>query len=203
MRIIAGSARGRRLLSVPKDMPLRPISDRIKQSLFDILRPRVPGSRFLDLFAGTGAVGLEALSRGAECAVFVDLDARCLRVIERNLERTGWSGRGRVFRGNALASLSWVPYRSGSENFDLIFLGPPYKDEAKRSLSSLRLTQTALGRIATAGLLAPEGWVAAQHHKKESVSAPEGLEFFRESRYGDTMLRFFRRPGVSRSPLAS
>src|SRR5580658_5564521 len=123
MRIIAGSARGRRILSVPKSMPVRPISARIRQSLFDIIRPRVPGSRFLDLFAGTGAVGLEALSRGAERVVFVDADRRCLEVIEKNLERAGWSSKGQAFHANLLQPLTWIPYRARMETFDLIFMG--------------------------------------------------------------------------------
>ncbi|MDE2292548.1 MAG: RsmD family RNA methyltransferase, partial [Elusimicrobia bacterium] len=86
MRIIAGTARGRRLFATKTDMMVRPISARIRQSLFDILRPMVTGSYFLDLFAGTGAVGLEALSRGAQRAVFIEADKRCIQVIERNLE---------------------------------------------------------------------------------------------------------------------
>ena len=200
MRIIAGSARGRRILSVPKDMPVRPISDRIKQSLFDILRPRLPGSRFLDLFAGTGAVGLEALSRGAEAAVFVDGDPRCVKVIERNLDRTGWKARGKVFRANILASLSWVSYRASLEAFDIVFLGPPYKDEQKRPL---QYTQIVVANIAAAGLLSPDGWIVAQHQKKEAVATPEGLECFRRSKYGDTLVSFFRRAGRARSPLSS
>ena len=170
-------------------MPVRPISDRIKQSLFDILRPRIPGSRFLDLFAGTGAVGLEALSRGAELAVFVDADPRCVKVIERNLERTGWQAKGKAFRANLLAPLTWLPYRAGTDRFDLIFMGPPYKDEQKRPL---KMTAGVLERIAAAGLLAQDGWIAAQHHQQEMAPAPNGLECFRASTYGDTIVSFFR-----------
>ena len=85
MRIIAGESRGRALKSVPKDMMVKPISARIKKSVFDILRPRLEGSRVLDLYAGTGAVGIEALSRGAGFAFFVDADKRCIAVIEQTL----------------------------------------------------------------------------------------------------------------------
>src|SRR5208282_933290 len=181
MRIIAGEARGRRILSVPKSMPVRPISARIRQSVFDIIRPRLPGARFLDLFAGTGAVGLEALSRGAERVVFVDGDRRCVEVIKKNLERAEWSSRGQTFHANLLQPLTWIGYRSRLDAFDLIFMGPPYKDEEKRPL---QLTETVLGHVAAAKLLQPDGWLIAQHHKKEEPKAPEGFEGFRQSRYG-------------------
>ena len=191
MRIIAGSARGRKILSVPKTMPVRPISGRIRQSLFDILRPRLPASRFLDLFAGTGAVGLEALSRGAEAVVFVERDPRCVKVIERNLEQVGWTAKGKVFRANAVGPLSWVCHRSHVEAFDIVFMGPPYKDEEKRPLA---LCTPVLSNLAQSGILSPEGWVVAQRHAKEVVVVPPGLTLFRQCRYGDTRVDFLRRP---------
>ncbi|MBI5244072.1 MAG: 16S rRNA (guanine(966)-N(2))-methyltransferase RsmD [Elusimicrobia bacterium] len=190
MRIIAGSARGRKILSVPKDSGVKPISGRIKQSLFDILRPKAPGSRFLDLFAGTGAVGLEALSRGAQSVVFVELDKRCAAVIEKNLERSGWSGKGRVFRANILSPLTWIPFRSGVEKFDLIFLGPPYRDASNRPLFYCK---PVLANIASSQLLADDGWIAAQHHQKEIPPAPAGYDLFRQQRYGDSRVSFFKR----------
>lgn len=159
----------------------------------------MPGSRFLDLFAGTGAVGLEALSRGAERAVFVDHDARCLKVVDRNLERTGWVAKGKTLRGNLLGPLTWIPYRAGVEEFDLIFMGPPYKDEQK---APLEFTRPVLAAIASANLLAAEGWIIAQHHQKESAPPPPGFESIRESKYGDTVIHFFRRPR-QRSALSS
>lgn len=191
MRIIAGSARGRKLLSVPKDSGVRPISGRIKQSLFDILRPRLPGARLLDLFAGTGAVGMEALSRLAEAVVFVEREKRCVEVIEKNLERAGWREKGKVLRASALGPLSWIPFRSRIDRFDLIFMGPPYKDQDKKPLSYCR---SVLESIVSSGILAPEGVVIAQHHQNEDPAAPESLERFRKERYGDTRLSFYRRP---------
>lgn len=190
MRIIGGQARGRRILSVPKAMrEVRPISGRIRQSLFDIIRPRLPGARFLDLFAGTGAVGLEALSRGAELVVFVDRDKRCLQVIEKNVERAGWKQKAKVLRGDVTSALSWVPYRAGVERFDLMFMGPPYKDVEKKPLA---LTGKVLANVAAAGLLEPEGWIVAQHHAKEAFAPPAALDLFRCERYGDSRLSFLR-----------
>lgn len=189
MRIIAGTARGRRIFSVPKTMMVKPISGRMRQSLFDILRPKVTACHFLDLFAGTGAVGLEALSRGAERVCFVERDPRCLKVIARNLEHLGFADRGAPLRGNVLESLEWVPFRAGVERFDVVFMGPPYRDEENRPLA---YSGTVLANVAAAGLLAPEGWAVVQHHKKEAVPVPKGLKPFRDARYGDTVMTFFR-----------
>lgn len=190
LRFIAGSARGRRILSVPSDSGVRPISARIRQSLFDILRPRLPSSRFLDLYAGTGTVGLEALSRGAERVVFVERDKRVVEVIERNIERFGWAAKGQVFRADIAASLSWVPFRSGVKEFDLVFMGPPYVDPEKKALF---LVTPTLANVVACNLVTPTGWVVAQHHQKEEPKAPAGWEQFRRERYGDSRVSLFRR----------
>jgi 16S rRNA (guanine(966)-N(2))-methyltransferase RsmD len=172
-----------------KDWGVRPISGRIKQSLFDILANLIPGARFLDIFAGTGAVGIEALSRGAESVFFIEKNRRCLELITRNLAVSGFADRGKAHFGDALGDLSWVSYRSGVSQFDLIFLGPPYKDESKRPLA---YSTRALAAVAAAGLLAPKGWVICQHHVKEEVQAPEGWLMVRREKYGDTYLSFYR-----------
>lgn len=189
MRIISGQLRGRHIKGAGKDWGVRPISGRIKQSLFDIITGLLPGAKFLDLFAGTGAVGIEALSRGAESVFFVDMDRRCLDLVERNLAAAGFAERGKAHFGNALSELSWVPYRSGVAQFDIIFLGPPYKDETKRPLA---YSTPVLARLAEAGLLAPKGWAICQHHVKEDVRAPAGWAMVRREKYGDTHLDFFR-----------
>jgi 16S rRNA (guanine(966)-N(2))-methyltransferase RsmD len=189
MRIIAGQLRGRHIKGPGKDLGVRPISGRIKQSLFDIVSGLVPGARFLDLFAGTGAVGIEALSRGAVSVFFVDLDRRCTELIARNLAAAGFADRGKVHFGNALSDLCWVPFRSGTSEYDLIFMGPPYKDDQKRPLA---FSTPALAKVAEAGLLAPKGWAVCQHHVKEDVKAPAGWVMVRREKYGDTYLDFFR-----------
>ena len=189
MRIIAGQLRGRHIKGPGKDMGVRPISGRIKQSLFDIIFHLVPGARFLDLYAGTGAVGIEALSRGAASVCFVDLDRRCLELITRNLAAAGFAGRAKAHFGNALSDLSWLPYRAGTAQYDLIFMGPPYKDENKRPLA---FSTPTLARVAAAGLLAPKGWAMCQHHVKEDVQAPAGWAMVRREKYGDTYMDFFR-----------
>ena len=189
MRIIAGALRSRRLRGAGKDWGVRPISGRIKQSLFDILAGLLPGARFLDLFAGTGAVGIEALSRGASFVFFVDRDRRCLELIEGNLAAAGLAGRGKAHFGDALDDLSWIPWRSGVSGYDIVFLGPPYKDASKKPLA---FSTPALARVAAAGLLAPKGWAVCQHHAKEAVEAPAGWFLARREKYGDSFLSFFR-----------
>jgi 16S rRNA (guanine(966)-N(2))-methyltransferase RsmD len=198
MRIIAGQLRGRHIKGAGKDWGVRPISGRIKQSLFDIISGLTPGARLLDLFAGTGAVGIEALSRGAAFAFFVDLDRRCLELIARNLAAAGFADRGKVHFGDALSDLSWVPYRSGTSQYDLIFLGPPYKDEQKRPLA---YSTRALAKVAEAGLLAPKGWAMCQHHVKEEVREPAGWVRVRREKYGDTYLDFFRHAALTANAL--
>lgn len=192
MRIIGGKLRGRSLpTGLRSTETLRPISGRIKQSLFDILKVRVGGARLLDLYAGTGAVGIEALSRGAERVSFVELDRRLVENLKGNLALAGLADRAAVLPGNALEDLSWIPFRSGLALYDLIFTGPPYKDAQKKPLA---YTVPTLRRILEARLLAPEGWIVCQHHAKEPVEPPEGLELFRREKYGDSFLSFFRAP---------
>ena len=197
MRIIAGKLRGRHIKGPGRESGVRPISGRIKQSLFDILSGLIPGARVLDLFAGTGAVGIEALSRGPASAFLVDLDRRCTELIARNLAAAGFADRGKAHFGNVLADLSWIPFRSGTDKFDIIFMGPPYKDENKRPLS---LSTPALAQVAQAGLLAPRGWAVCQHHVKEEVAAPSGWAMVRREKYGDTYLDFFRHAATQERP---
>ncbi len=189
MRIIAGLSRGRVLKSVPNTMPVKPISARIKKSVFDILRPRLAGARMLDLYAGTGAVGIEALSRGAASAFFVDADKRCVGVITENLQRFNFAAQGRACYGDILQDLSWIAYRAGVSNFDLIYMGPPYRTKENMMLS---YSTETLARVAEAKILAPGGWALLQRYKKERVALPPGYEKFREERYGDTDVEFIR-----------
>lgn len=182
MRVIAGEAKGRRLLSVPGEAT-RPITDRVKTALFDILGARVEGCRFLDLFGGTGSVGIEALSRGAAEAVFVERNAAALRILGENLRRTGLAARARVVRGDAFAFLA----RPDSGPFDIIYIAPPqYQGLWKRAL---RLIDQRPGLLTTGGL------AIVQIHPKEFEELP--LAFLRLSdrrAYGSTLLAFYAAP---------
>ena len=178
MRVIAGSAKGHRLSAVPGETT-RPITDRVKESLFDILGNLVVEARVLDLFAGTGSVGIEALSRGAREAVFVEQDRRALATIRRNLAATRLGERARVVAGDVFASLSEPP----AEPFDLIYVAPPqYR----------RLWVRTLQAIDRPGYLAPEGLAVVQIFPKEDEDVTlHHLQRTEERRYGSTLLIFF------------
>lgn len=183
IKVIAGKWRGRNIGSFKDDLSVRPLLGRIKKSLFDIMTPKLDGAVFLDLYAGTGTVGIEALSRGAKRAVFVDGDRACVELIKRNLAALGWNDPGAVQRGEIVSGLKWI-----GGQFDIIYLGPPYKDMEKKPLA---LTAPTLKNIVEAGLMAPGAWVVSQRHVKEPVAVPPGLEQFREEKYGDTLVCFY------------
>jgi 16S rRNA (guanine966-N2)-methyltransferase len=182
-RVIAGTARSIRL-----DAPgpgTRPLADRVKQTLFAILEPQLPGSRFLDLFAGSGAAGIEALSRGAAHATFVERDAGAARVIVGNVARTHLGGPDRVtvVRGEVL---DWLrdPARGDESPWDVAVMDPPYDDP--RALVD---TLDAVGP-----LLTPEARVVAKHFWRDAPPAAVGLlASERVRRFGETALTFYRR----------
>ncbi|MBI4656316.1 MAG: RsmD family RNA methyltransferase [Elusimicrobia bacterium] len=164
MRIIAGEKKGRIIFSVPKSMFVKPISSRIRQSLFDILRPRVPGSIFLDLYAGVGTVGLEALSRGSRNAVFVEKEGICVKIIEKNIKHLDFSSKARVLKADVMSGLEWLKHFSMYEGYDIIFLGPPYRDENN---IPLEYGSKTLELISVSDLFAPDGIAVLQqrgHH---------------------------------------
>lgn len=182
LRIIGGLARGRRLKGPPEGTA-RPTSDRVREALFNILAPWVPGSRFLDLFAGTGAVGLEALSRGAGRTVFVEANPRVAAVLRANLSATGLGARGDVCRGSFERVLPELATRG--ESFDLVFIDPPYRRG---------LEEAALQALSRHQLLVPGGIAVAESDRTHLPSAEiKGLTLWRRERYGDTVLSFYRR----------
>ena len=176
MRIIAGTHRGRRL-STPRWAGLRPTSDRLRGTLFDILGPRVEGARVLDGCAGTGAVGLEALSRGAAHAVLVDRDPRAVALIRRNAAACGLAGRCTVRRAALPAGLR----RLGAGAFDLILLDPPYDAPDLGAMLA-----------ASAARLGPEGRLVIEHARRIEPPVTPAVEALRSVRAGDSALRFYR-----------
>jgi len=181
--------KGRRILSVSKDKNVKPISARIRQSVFDILRPYVTGSVFLDLYAGVGTVGLEALSRGAGAVVFVEKAGVCMKTIEKNVESLGVTEKAKVLKADVMSGLKWLEHYANYEGYDIIFLSPPYRD-----LENLPLfyTSKTLALIAEGGIMGPDCLIVAQHHKNEKVEVPAGLKKTRQEKYGDTLVDFFR-----------
>lgn len=189
MRIIAGSRRGRKIYSIPKDKFVKPVSARIRQSLFDILRPYITGAVFLDLYAGTGAVGLEAMSRGAAKAVFVERDGQCMKVIEKNIAALEFTQQAKALKGDVLSGVKWLEHFADYKGYDIVFMGPPY-----RTAENLPLfySMKTLEMVAAAGITTPNARVVVQHHNKEQVSAPAGMELVRREKYGDSFVDIFR-----------
>lgn len=185
MRVIAGAAKGRRLASVPGS-GTRPITDRVKESLFGILQPRIEGARFLDLFAGTGAVGIEALSRGAASAWFVERDWQAIRVIRHNLEATGLAARARVVRDDAFRFL-----KTADAEFDITHVAPPQY----RGMWASALEETDRAKVLAVG-----GLAVVQIHPKEYREIPlQNLLLVDQRTYGSTMLCFYERADESGS----
>jgi 16S rRNA (guanine966-N2)-methyltransferase len=180
-RVIAGAARGVRLAAPGQGT--RPLGDRLKQALFAILEPDLRGGRFLDLFAGSGAGGIEALSRGAAAAVFVERDPEALRVIAANLAATRLADRATVVRSEAI---SWLG-SSGAAAFDVVLLDPPYDKPALLD-DATRLIEAA----GPGGALAKGGVLVAKHFWKAEPAATRLLRSVRRERFGDTILTFLR-----------
>lgn len=180
MRIIAGSAK-KRVLTVPRGWTGRPTADRVKESLFNILGELVVESRFLDLFAGTGNVGIEALSRGARRAVFVEKDRRAVEAIKKNLELTGFVGLAMVLKQDVTAAVKSLAAKR--ELFDIIFLDPPYCCGYEINI---------INELSRLELLAPGGLVVAESSKRDEL--PDDIGNFimlRQEKYGDTILSLF------------
>lgn len=181
MRVITGTARGRRLKEL-QGMDTRPTTDRVKEGMFNILQFDLEGRRVLDLFAGTGQLGIEALSRGAAHATFVEQRNDAVKLIRDNLAACGFSDSGRVVTGEAMAFLT-----SLRERFDVILLDPPYESD---------LLEKSLAHIARYDLLAPSGIIVAEStvdKQLPALSAPYGIH--REYRYGRIKLTVYHREG--------
>ena len=179
LRVIAGEAKGRHLKLVPGDST-RPVTDRVKEALFNILGGLVLDSQVLDLFAGTGSVGIEALSRGASRAVFVDNNGVAVKTINENLKLTGLSPRAKVIKGDAFDFIK----RSTEAGFDLVYVAPPqYKGVWLRALQTLDRSPACLNL---------DAWVIAQIDPVEWEEVElENLQPFDRRTYGSTELIFF------------
>lgn len=185
LRVIAGSARGRKLKPVPGDSS-RPIMDRVKEALFSILGGSMHGERWLDLFGGTGSVGIEALSRGADYCLFIDINGQAIRTIHENLESTRLAERAEVRRADALKFLAGGP--PPDERFEVIYIAPPqYQGIWRQALETLD---------AQPDWLLPDGIAVVQLDPREYEEVtPTTLELYDQRKYGNTLLLFFERPG--------
>ena len=179
MRVITGKARGVQL-KTPDGMLTRPTTDRVKEALFSIIHFEIPGARVLDLFGGTGQLGIEALSRGAKSAVFVDAGEAACKLIRENLKRTKFEQEGKVVRSDSLDYL-----KRTREQFDIIFLDPPYAEV---------FLENALKQITEIDILRSGGIIIAERPLgKELPWEFEGFERSRDYKYGNTLLAVYRK----------
>jgi 16S rRNA (guanine966-N2)-methyltransferase len=189
MRISGGTAKGRRtatkslLTKNSEGERLRPTSSKVREALFDILRNKIEGASFVDLYAGTGTVGLEALSRGTGRSVFVEPDELRIRTIKNNVLRLGFLEQALVAKGRAYEFLQKASVEN--ESFDIFFIDPPYDSEE---------IEKVLPLLGEEGLVNEDGVVIVEHFFKRQVPEKAGrLKIKRSYRYGDTMLTLYRK----------
>ena len=183
MRITTGTFRSR-LIKYPKH--IRPTQDKIRKSIFDIISQVVAGSKFLELFAGSGAIGIEALSNAAKEVIFVDSDIRCCKIIGSNLRALGLiskEGQADILAKDALKAIELLANQS--RKFDILFLDPPYYQD---------LVKKTLQKIAVCDILTPHALVIVEHNKKDILEDNLlNLTRFKQKRYADTLLSFYER----------
>jgi len=185
MRIIGGDLRGRRLVDW-EESGIRPMRDFVRTAMFNILIDFIPGARFLDLFAGTGSIGLEALSRGAASCTFVDRTVEACAIIRRNLDHLNLLDRAEVVQADAMDAAARFARRA--RTYDVVFLGPPYYNE---------LAPRALEALASGRALSEDPVVVAEIHETEQLQDAYGcLEQVDHRKYGDNQLFFYRRAEI-------
>ena len=180
MRVIAGSARRLQLKTI-EGLDTRPTTDRIKETLFNMLQNDLAGCRFLDLFAGSGGIGIEALSRGAKEAVFVEKNPKATACIRQNLEFTRLADRGRVMETDVFSALSRLENQGA---FDYIFMDPPY---------NMGLIEPALEAAAESGALSENGIIVLESDSTDFRDEFSGLEIIKQRRYGRTYITVYSR----------
>ena len=183
MRVISGKCKGKKLYSL-EGLSLRPTSDRVKEAIFDILQKYPPGQNVLDLFAGTGAMGIEALSRGSLAAVFIENHPGSLDALRRNLAACRLEGVSEVLAQEAEEGLRFLEEQG--ENFEFIFLDPPY---------GKGLARKTVGKLAESVILKPETLIVAEHSPAEEIEEIFPLERVDFREYGSTRISFFRKAG--------
>jgi len=185
MRITGGTAKGQQL-KVPKNGPVRPTTDRVREAVFSMLAPRTSGGfRGLDLYAGTGALGIEALSRDAEWVDFVEKEPRCCAIIKQNLQKVGFSQKSHVYCCSVAKALTFL-----EDKYDVIFMDPPYADTSINQTA----TQLALSKI-----VSTESVVVISHASRAPLlDSYDGLSRIKEKQYGDTSISIYHKQGLEK-----
>jgi 16S rRNA (guanine(966)-N(2))-methyltransferase RsmD len=181
LRVIAGSARGHKL-KAPEGMETRPTTDRIKETLFNMIAYELPGCNFLDLYSGSGGIGIEALSRGADKAVFVDESNVCKKIIEENLVHTKLNAKAVIYQKEVKTVLDQLGQTN--EKFDIVFMDPPYGKQ---------LIEETLEKIKKNDLLTSEGFVIVERATNKSMPEIKDMVLWKEKKYKTTTMTFLRR----------
>jgi 16S rRNA (guanine966-N2)-methyltransferase len=180
MRIIAGTMKGRKL-KAPSGLELRPTSDKVKEALFNILASRIEGANLLDLYAGTGSIGIDALSRGAQSVVFVENNKRHFQFLKKNLASYPLEGRAETFATAAADFLRKA--RKSNRSFDIIFIDPPYQSKEIEKILPI---------LQEGDMITTHGLVVIEHFHKKSLPETVGnLSFLKKYKYGETILSFY------------
>ncbi len=184
MRVISGTAKGKRL-KAPPGMTTRPVTDMVKEALFNILGFKVGGSQFLDLFAGSGSIGIEALSRGAATVVFIDRDSRAVGVIKSNLDNCGFNSQlFEVHRNDVFKAIDILEKRG--VKFDVIYIDPPFTDD--------EIFSRIMHRIDAADIINHQGEIIIRTRRKKVLPGDlKNLEKYRENNYGESTLHYYNR----------
>ncbi len=183
MKISSGALKGKKIKFIPSGKQLRPTSSKVKEAIFDILRHEIDGARFLDLYAGTGAVGLEALSRGASEVFFVEEKRQYTTNLMQIVDKCGFSEKTRIITRKVLPVIKWL--EANRTIFDIIFLDPPYHTD------EIRDTLTAIGEL---HILKQDGLLIAEHFTKRHLQEQFGrLQKIKDYTYGDTVLSLYRK----------
>ena len=187
MRIIGGNFRGRKLIALSGD-DIRPTPDRVREAVFNILGPWIRETRVLDLYAGTGALGLESLSRGAKTAVFVDAALSSCEIIQKNIDLCKMAEKATLLHHDIMGHP--FPRVLREAPFDLIFMDPPYEKG---------YVETTLGKSDFIDLLAPKGIIVAEQSFKESLAEPvNGLDIYRQKKYSKTFISFLKKSIINK-----
>lgn len=184
MRVISGKCRGTKL-EAPEGLTTRPTTDRIKETLFNIIAFDIPNCNFLDLFSGSGAIGIESLSRGAKKAVFVDSNRLALDCIEKNLLKTRLKEYSHIYPLDVLSALKEM--KKNGEKFDIIFMDPPYR---------LEFIAEILQKVIDYDLLSEEGYIILERSSNTTIPIVKNLVLWKEKRYKTTTINFFRKDSI-------
>ncbi len=179
MRIIAGEKRGHTIIA-PQGMDTRPTQDRVREAIFGMFQFDIPGGRVLDLFAGSGAMGLEALSRGASFAVFNDASRASVSIVKTNVEKLGYAAQAQILNYEWIDAINRLS--GGKEKFDFIFIDPPYRSG---------IYETTLEHLVNSGLIALNGRIIVERANEIEVSPVMGLALANKKRYGRTTIEVY------------